>query len=363
MLKYCSEHTSAGLAFVCMSKDCFKPLCMKCIYNHCTEHEKAKTFPLIRTADEVREEISTRVGKTLDNLYSEADNIELMSGQILLKRIQSLHENVTNIVIDLIKEKEEKAVQKLKEVSGAYDNSDLKNTLQGKADHYEELNKQINNEDIHFLANLCQVDFDKELQKLLALVAKDKEPIRVSKSPNLETSITNFLKASIIINSQSGSPFVIKSDKKDADLEISPNIPMVIKKVGNTSTASICLGGGLNSGVNTFQVRIDYLHGNGWVGIGFIENPGINISVSNYSQAICICSDQSIYNLHVENKTTMQAGRVYTCTANFNTGDVTIASDDGMKCVAIGYKDKVLYPYFEFTSKHQITVISFKQEN
>ena len=87
---------------------------MKCIYSHCSEHEKRKTCPLIRTADEVREEMNTRLDKTLQQLYSENDNLQLAPGQILQKRLVSLQENILDDVDKFFKKKQEDLHDKLK---------------------------------------------------------------------------------------------------------------------------------------------------------------------------------------------------------------------------------------------------------
>jgi hypothetical protein len=158
------------------------------------------------------------------------------------------------------------------------------------------------------------------------------------------------------------SGFVIRKDKRDPDLEIGEDLPMSIRKTGTTNTASICLGAAMKDGIHTFTVKIESLTGNGWIGLGFIEKDEIILNVSNYTAAICTCTDQSQYNLHVNNKVSMAAGQTWTFVADFTTGDIKITSDNGFDAVAIGYKERTLYPYFEFTSKHHITVLSYNHE-
>lgn len=125
--------------------------------------------------------------------------------------------------------------------------------------------------------------------------------------------------------------------------------------------ASICLGAALpTSGVHTFICRIDNLAPGGWVGIGFIDNKQINFQVSNYSKAICSCSDQTFYNIQVIQKEYFGSNGIYTFELNHNTGEITIKGNNGLNLKATGHQNKVFYPYFEFNGDHQITIQSYE---
>jgi len=104
---------------------------------------------------------------------------------------------------------------------------------------------------------------------------------------------------------------------------------------------------------------IDQLSPNGWVGIGFHENNSIPLAKSNYSTAICFCSDQSFYNLQLIEKKPIATGIKYIIEANLNIGSISITGENGLNLKATGLQGKTLYPYFEFNGEHQLTILSY----
>jgi hypothetical protein len=357
--KFCPTHGEIPLTLLCIHKDCKKPLCVKCIYDHCTFHENQKSFSKIKTAEQFRNETSNDLISCLKTLYFELENIAAEPYDAVLKKIHLMHESALKVVDDFFKSKEEEAIQKLKGSEKGpriSDSSEAKANLQSKIAELEELNNKVLYESTTYLAEISSREFANEVKAIQFEISKEDKSIGVWRDETFEQNLSKLLDASIYVGKK--LIFTIPTEYKSPDIEVGNELPLSLKKTGTSSNVGICLGSPLVGGIHRFRVKIEKISGS-WIGLGFHTNNTINLNQSNYSTAICACSDQSFYNIQVVQKVNISQGEAYNFEANFNTGEVTISSENGLFCQATGYQNKTLYPYFEFNGMHHISVLSY----
>jgi len=357
--KSCPVHGEIPLTLLCIHKNCRKPLCVKCIYDHCLEHENGKTFLKVKTVEQYRTEISEKLISCLKILYTELDNMLLEPSDMVLKKIYGMHDSALKVVDTFFKDIEEEAIKKMADAKGGPripDSSECRINLQNKISELEELNNKVLYENAHFLAALADREFDSEVKNIQFEISKEDKSIGIWTDESFEKNLRKLLENSIYVGKKLA--LSIPSNTKSSDIEVGKGVPLFLKKTGNSSNVGICLGSALFGGIHKFSVKIDKLSGP-WVGLGFHANQNLNFTKSNYSTAICICSDQSFYNLQIINKEAITQGEVYHFEMNSGTGEITITSSNGLLCKATGHQNKTLYPFFEFNGNHEITILSY----
>jgi len=366
----CEVHPRFPLNFLCTAKSCNQILCAECIFTHCKEHEKGKTYPEIKSIESFKQSLSESISVVLKALYQELEDMSLSSPLKLTRSLDQAEEEVISVVQDFFKAKKEEALNQLEQIKEASHNdiqtSQLKNNLQNKIFGYEELNNEVQNshENIRVLENISTRDLNGELKEIVDEIASQIRPITLWQSSNATTALRKLLEGSFIVGKVS-TGLVFPPDKRDSDIELIQGTEVVLRKKMEKNHPSICLGACINKGFHKFVARIDELAAGpfggfqGWVGMGFIENDQINLTASNYSHASCICSDQSFYKLQTVQAGQVSVGICYSFEINFETGELRIVGDNGLECRAEGFKGKNVYPYFEFTAKHQITILNY----
>jgi len=366
----CEAHPRSPLNFLCTTKACNQILCAECIYTHCKEHEKSKTYPEIKSVESVKQGLCDDIVLILKSLYQELEDLSRSSQEKLTRSLDNAEEEVISVVQDFFREKKEDALKQLEATQEASNKqiqaSQLKTNLQNKIFGYEELNNEIQNshENIRVLEKISERDLQGELKEIVDEIAHQIRPITLWKSASGMDTMRKLLEGSYMVGKIS-SGMVFPPDKRDSDIEVIPGSEIVLKKKMEKNTPSICLGEGLSKGIHKFTARIDSLAQGpfggfqGWVGMGFIENDQINYTVSNYSQASCICSDQSFYKLQIVQTGQVAVGVCYSFELNFETGELKVVGDNGLEGRAEGFKGKTVFPFFEFTNKHQITILNY----
>jgi len=369
-LEACEAHPNLFVSFICTQKSCNQFLCPECIFQHCKDHETKKTYPEIKSIETVKDELSHKIGGILKTLYQELEDLNISQSEKVLKDLDNAQDEIISVVQKFFKKKKEDALDELKKLKQESNvetvHTELKSTLQNKVFGYEELSSEIHSSqnNVRSLQKLAERDFGKELKEIVEEINIQIRPIQLWRSEHREDNILKVLNSLFIVGKLTNQ-LMIPPDKKDADIEIIPGEHIVMRKKMQVNHPSVCLGPCLDKGVHKMTVKIDVLESNpygglqGWVGIGFIENPNINLAQSNYSQAACICSDQSFYKVHVSQSGQVAAGVTYVFQIDFGTGELLITGDNGLECKGTGYQGKSMYPYFEFTNKHQITILNY----
>jgi len=352
---FCQVHEDSPYTFICIHNNCHKPVCDSCIIEHCQEHEKKKTFPKIQNTKEFKRDILNKITSALQELYNEAETINLGTAEMVLKKIHQIHEYVKKVVDKFFKAKEEEAKRLLKDVrdidTGHLEK--IKYILQDKIVEFENIHKKIAVEDIYYAAEISKRNFMEEVSFVQDQISKERNSIEAWRSPSLEEDMIKFL----ISNIGLGKKCIFSILKKADDLEVTSGFPVTITKPNGTDS-SIALGEAIKSGHFKMSVRIDRVQG-AWLGIGFIENPELNLKGTYYSQAVCITSDGYFFNLTVNNNSPPIAqGVIYHFEANLNNGEILIQGENGLNAKTTGFMNRVLYPYFEFRGIHQATIIA-----
>jgi len=215
------------------------------------------------------------------------------------------------------------------------------------------------------LKDLLSNDLNAKIKTIKDETNNVAEPIKLwvddAGNKNLEQVLGRNFQIFYNVSGQVGMKFPVELRDAD-DIEILPGTPQIIRKKAILTTASVVLGGGFSTGVNTWKVRIDQITGNqGWVGIGVIDKTELNFKGNCYSQAFCLCSDQSFYRVTVENKTVVATGGVFTIKVDFFKLEVELTSENGLMCKGSFNQGVTMYPFFELTHGHQLSVLSFSQ--
>ena len=370
-LSYCSNHPELFVISICITKGCCKYLCRRCVAIHSLQHAENKTYMVIKDIEDAKIECLTKLEDTKNAIKINLEELSLNPIDKTLNILKRSKENTIKLINEFFSQLEKdiyertKSYKEIKSLINDTSNMQLAGTLTNHLQAIEKDIANLKNEDLYLivLKDILANNFDEKLKSIKSEATNINEPLKLWVADNVNEDFYVMLKKTykLFINIAGDNLCELPNQFRDNDdIEImGTNVcPLTIKKKGNSSSPSVLLGPEITNGVNVFKVRIDQLSGAGWVSIGLIENPNINMKQSNYSNAYCICSDQSFYKLNVQHQATILSGGVFTVKTDFFKKEIEIISENGLLCKA-NFTASKLYPYFEMTHPHQMTILSF----
>jgi hypothetical protein len=366
----CESHPTQLLISMCVTKGCNALLCKKCLTDHSKIHIKNKTTMDLCDLDDARAECLHKIQDTSSQLRMGLE--EMSCGPIektkkMIDRTREQSMKAVQTFFDKLEVEMKDKVNSHKEIKSIINDSGNMELIGSINSHLQNLEKDIanlKNENLYLtvLHDLLANDLDHKLKVIKDETTDHTQPLKLYVEDQYPKALEASLAKSVQVFFNPGTATLMQFPPhlRDADdTEVSGGNPTIIKKKGFAS-ASVVLGGPMNTGINTFKVKIDVIsNGQGWVSLGIIDKCDLNFKTNNYSQAYCVCSDQSFYKLTITNQTSVTTGGIFSFKVDFFKNELEISSDNGFAAKAVLPTGKSYYPYFELTHPHQLSVLSF----
>ena len=370
----CNTHNDTAISAVCLAQDCFIDLCKHCLAEHSKFHKQKNTYMKLVSFEDLRQE--TR--QNLMNLKATAKNykgyFKIPITEKITDKIRETRKRVTDIVEKFFdklekdapniaamansqekgKEDAEKAIDPIEKFE-----SDLE-TFVKKLDQLLYIVEE-GNTIITGLREANQKDLAAEWKNIEQKYVSKIDRVAFSRPSNYENTIKDFFERNFTLITVGSSVFSFPEGLRDDDILVEGSMPYIISKLMTKPITSNILGPPLNSGKHKLTVGLEYVHLGGWVGIGVIDTKDFPMASNAYSKAMCICSDNCVYNLNSNMQQPMLTGNVYTITIDCSSGSVLIEGSGGYEAKKTeGLMGKTLYYFFELNGPHKVSILSYE---
>lgn len=92
--KFCEHHSNSPISHMCISKNCFTPLCAKCIKTHNEFHKSKNEFPELETLEDLKEICYQKIKIQLEDYKTEIKQ-ELFSQK--QQTLKNFHQNIVKL--------------------------------------------------------------------------------------------------------------------------------------------------------------------------------------------------------------------------------------------------------------------------